>query len=74
MASTSEKYLYNVARPMPVSSAIRDIVTDRRPCSATSEAVASRVASRTARRCASIDLFQSFGTNLGYVSTEVATL
>src|SRR5438445_123080 len=34
---------------MPVSSAIRDMVTEVRPCSATSVAVASRIASCSAR-------------------------
>jgi len=47
---------------MPVRSAICDIVTDAGPCSATSAAVVSRVASRTARRCASIVSFHSLGT------------
>ncbi len=48
------KYLYSVARPMPVFSAMPDMVTALRPCSATGAAVASMVASRTARRCCSI--------------------
>ena len=39
MASTSGKYLYSVALPIPVSWAIRDIVTENRPCSATNAAV-----------------------------------
>jgi hypothetical protein len=46
---------------MPVSSAICDIVTDRSPCSASSAAVVSRIASRTAARCALIVSFYSFG-------------
>jgi hypothetical protein len=37
-------------RPMPASSAICDIVTDRSPCSATSAAVVRRTASRTSLR------------------------
>ena len=43
--------MYSVARPIPVSAAIPDIVTDVSPCSATSFAVAASTASRTARRC-----------------------
>lgn len=66
---TSGKYLYSVARPMPVSFAICDIVTDASPCPATRDAVASSVAACTARRCASIVLFQSFGTTPVYVVT-----
>jgi hypothetical protein len=61
IASTSGKYLYKVARPMPVSSATCDMVTDSSPCFSTSEAVVSRVASRTARRCVSIVLLHSLG-------------
>ena len=49
--STSGKYLYSVARPIPPTSrAICDIVTDRRPWRATNVARASSVASRTALR------------------------
>src|SRR5712691_441812 len=48
---------------MPVSSATWDMVTERRPCSTTSAAVVSRIASRTSRRCASTVSFQSFGTH-----------
>src|SRR5215207_502342 len=55
---------------MPVLSAICDIVTERSPCSATSAAVVSRVASRTARRCASIVSFHSFGTTQSYVPAK----
>ena len=50
----SGKYLYSVARPMPVSLAICDMVTPVSPCRATRAAVALIVASRTASRCASI--------------------
>jgi hypothetical protein len=69
IASTSEKYLYSVARPIPVSSAIRDIVTERSPSLATRAAAVSRVASCTAWRCASIVLFQSFGIASIYATT-----
>ena len=55
---------------MPVSSAMRDIVADRRPSSATSFMVVSRIASRTSRRCASIVSFHSLGTRQLYNSTE----
>jgi hypothetical protein len=55
----------------PVSSAICDIVSDRSPCSATSAAVVLRVASRTVRRCASIDSLHSFGTIPVYVASDV---
>ncbi len=65
----SGKYLYSVARPIPVFSAICDIVTERSPCSATSAQVVSRIASRTARRCASIVSFHSFGTTPVYTTT-----
>ncbi len=61
--STSAKYLYSVARPIPVAWAICDIVTDASPCSATSAAVASRIAACTALRCSSIVSFHSFGTH-----------
>ena len=70
----SEKYLYSVARPMPVFSAICDIVTDRKPCSATSAAVVSRIASRTAARCASIVSFHGFGITPVYRDDRVETL
>jgi hypothetical protein len=60
------KYLYSVARPTPVSAAIFDIVTDASPCSVTSLAVASRVASRTARRCSSTVSARNFGTRPSY--------
>src|SRR3712207_2867213 len=73
MASTSGKYLYSVARPMPVCSAICDIVTDSNPCSATSAAVVSRIASRTSRRCASIVSVHSFGTNISIRDDPTAT-
>jgi hypothetical protein len=49
-------------RPLPVSAAIWDIVTAASPCSATSAAVVSRVASRTARRCAWMVSSHSLGT------------
>lgn len=65
--STSGKYLYSVARPIPLSSAILDIVTERSPCSVTSTAVVSNTVSRTARRCSSMVSFQSFGTASAYV-------
>src|SRR5215203_1531260 len=68
ISSTSEKYLYSVARPMPVSLAIRDIVTESGPCSATSAAVASSVASCTARRCASIVSFHNLGITPVYTT------
>ena len=54
--------MYSVARPMPVSSAICDIVTAVRPCSPTSATVVSRIASRTSRRWAAIVSRHSFGT------------
>jgi len=54
---------------MPVFSAICDIVTDSGPCSVTSAHVVSRVASITARRCASIVSFHSFGTTAVYGTT-----
>ena len=73
IAATSGKYLYNVARPMPVSSAICDIVTDVSPYSTTRAAVVSRIASRTARRCASMVSFHSFGTTTVYMMTIVET-
>lgn len=66
--STSGKYLYKVALPIPAFSAIWDIVTDRTPCSAASSAVDSRIASCTARRCASIVSFHSFGTRSVYAA------
>lgn len=53
---------------MPVSSAICDIVTDRSPCSPTSAAVTSRMASRTSRRWVSIVSVQSFGTLIVYAT------
>ena len=62
IASTSGKYLYSVARPIPAAAAICDIVTAASPCSRTSAAVVSRVASWTARRCSSIVSVHSFGT------------
>ena len=66
----SGKYFYSVARPMPASSAICDIVTERSPCSVTSAQVVSRIASRTAaRRCTSIVSFHSLGTKVHYVTT-----
>ena len=49
--STSGKYSYSVARPLPASLAICDIVMDASPCSATGAAVVLMVASRTERRC-----------------------
>ena len=61
------KYLYSVARPMPAAAAICDIVTAARPCSRTSAAVVSKVASWTARRCSSIVSVHSFGTPQGYM-------
>jgi hypothetical protein len=54
---------------MPVFSAIRDIVTDSSPFSVTSSAVVSRIASRTAARCASIVSFHSLGTTPVYTTT-----
>jgi hypothetical protein len=54
---------------MPVFSAICDIVTDSSPFSVTSSAVVSRIASRTARRCASIVSFHSLGTTPVYMTT-----
>src|SRR5262245_1708029 len=69
MDSTSGKYLYSVARPMPVSFAICDIVTDASPCWPTSATVVSRVASRTAARCASIVSVHSLGMRLMYTVT-----
>jgi hypothetical protein len=66
--------LYSVARPMPVHSAICDIVTDNSPCSATSAAVVSRMASRTAARCAWMVSFHSLGTHVVYGATLVGTL
>src|SRR5262245_42766048 len=69
MDSTSGKYLYSVARPMPVSLAICDIVTDASPCWPTSATVASSVASRTAARCASIVSVHSLGMRPMYTVT-----
>src|SRR6266498_1725562 len=74
MASTSGKYLYSVARPIPVFSAISDIVTDASPCSPTSAAVVSRIASFTSRRCVSIVSVQSFGTREVYDSPYCDTM
>jgi hypothetical protein len=54
---------------MPVFSAIRDIVTDRRPFWVTRSAVVSKIASRTAARCASIVSFHSLGTTPVYTTT-----
>ena len=59
---------------MPVSSAICDIVTERSPCSATSAQAVSRIASRTARRCASIVSFHSFGTTTVYTLAYITTM
>src|SRR5215210_4515803 len=56
---------------MPVFLAICDIVADRSPCSATSAAVVSRIASRTAARCASIVSFHRFGTTPVYTTSLV---
>src|SRR5919106_4135471 len=74
IASTSAKYLYSVARPIPVSSAICDIVTDSSPCSATRAKVVSKIALRTSRRCASIVSFQSLGTGVVYATSLVKHL
>jgi hypothetical protein len=52
-----------------VSAAICDIVTDASPCSATSAAVVSTAASRTARRCASTVSSHSLGTSAVYMVT-----
>src|SRR5436309_2757597 len=71
MASTSGKYLYNVARPMPACSAIVDMVTEASPLARTTAAVVSRIASSTARRCALIVSFHNFGTVSVYVSSAV---
>ena len=54
---------------LSVCSAIWDIVTDASPCWATRAAVVSRVASRTARRCASIVSSHSLGTPPLYATT-----
>src|SRR5438093_11325863 len=59
---------------MPVCSAICDIVTPRSPCSATSAAVVSRMASRTSRRCVSIVSVHSFGMVGVYATTPAETL
>src|SRR5215212_5298506 len=56
---------------MPVFLAICDIVADRSPCSATSAAVVSRIASQTAARCASIVSFHRFGTTSVYTTSLV---
>ena len=66
--------MYRVARPMPVLSAICDIETESSPCSATSSAVVSRMASRTAARCAWMVSFHSLGTHLVYDATLIGTL
>ncbi len=58
---------------MPVSSAICDIVTASSPCSATSVAVVSRMASRTSRRCVSIVSVHSFGMMRVYATTRAET-
>jgi hypothetical protein len=50
-------------------SAICDIVTDSRPCLLTSAAVVSRIASRTAARCAWMVSSHSLGTPPVYVMT-----
>src|SRR5712691_792030 len=70
MASTSGKYLYSVARPILVSAAIFDIVTDASPCSWTSAAAVSRAASYTARRCSSIVSVHSLGTSQAYAMSR----
>jgi len=66
--------LYRVARPIPVSSAICDMVTERSPSLATSAAAVSKVASRTARRWVSRVWLQSLGTPEGYMATRIETL
>src|SRR3712207_6106088 len=52
---------------MPARAAICAMVTDRRPCSGRRSATASRIASCTARRWASIDSSHSLGTARAYV-------
>jgi hypothetical protein len=54
---------------MPAATAICDIVTDASPCSRTSAAVVSRVASWTARRCSSSVSVHNFGTSREYTMT-----
>src|SRR5882724_3300292 len=54
---------------MPTSLAICDIVTERTPLWVASVPVASRIASRTSRRCDSIVVLHSFGTVRVYGST-----
>ena len=58
---------------MPVTSAICDMVTESSPCSATSAAVVSRIASCTAARCVSMVWFHSLGTCLIYGMTGSKT-
>lgn len=71
IASTSGKYLYSVARPMPVSSAICDIVSDRSPWSVTSAHVVSRIASRTSRAAGKrFSVTDSSATSLAESYTE----
>src|SRR5687767_13775548 len=45
------------------------MVTERTPCAAASAAVVSRIASRTASRCAAIVSVHSFGTEISYVTS-----
>ena len=59
---------------MPAFSAICDMVTDVSPCSATSAQVVSRIASRTAARCASIVSFHSLGTATVYTQIYMTTI
>ena len=70
----SGKYLYSVARPIPLSLATCDIVTPLSPCWATSAAVASRTASRTASRCAAMVSLQILGMHGSYSLTFIETL
>src|SRR4051812_14792838 len=54
---------------MPVSWAMRDMVTESGPSAATSRAVVATTASCTSRRCASIVSFHSFGIGSLYATT-----
>src|SRR4051794_22184962 len=56
---------------MPASPAICAMFTDVTPCAATNAAVASSVASRTARRCASMVVSQSLGIT-GVYATQLS--
>src|SRR5829696_10404375 len=64
--STSGKYLYSVARPIPAAVAICDMVTASRPRRRTSSAAASMMASRTSARWAWTVSAHNCGMNVVY--------